>query len=67
MVIDFVDNHQLFQNQYKKRCIYYKSKNYLIENYITPHNYYEEKLEIINKKNKKNDKNDKEIKCLITL
>ena len=37
MVIDIVDNHTLFQNQYKKRCAYYKSKNYFFQqsfNYI---------------------------------
>ena len=59
MVIDFVDNHQLFQNQYKKRCTYYKSKNYLIEKYENPHNYYEGTLKIKNSKEK--------IKCLIKL
>ena len=40
MVIDIIDNHTLFQNQYKKRCTYYKSKNYLVEKYSTPNNYY---------------------------
>jgi superfamily II DNA or RNA helicase len=64
MVIDFVDNHQLFQNQYKKRCTYYKSKNYLIEKYSTPHNYYNTIKEI--KKNEKSH-NHSEIKCLIRL
>ena len=59
MVIDFVDNHQLFQNQYKKRCTYYKSKNYLIEKYENPHNYYEGTLKVKNSKEK--------IKCLIKL
>jgi ribonucleotide reductase alpha subunit len=40
MVIDIVDNNKLFQNQYKKRCTYYKSKHYLVEKYNTPHKYY---------------------------
>jgi superfamily II DNA or RNA helicase len=65
MVIDIVDNHQLFQNQYKKRCTYYKSKNYLVENYISPNNYYTEtyeKCEMIEKNEK-----SKKIKCLIKL
>ena len=68
MVIDFVDNHSLFQNQYKKRCTYYKSKNYLVENYDNPHNYYEGKC-FIKEKSKENSKdNSKEkIKCLIKI
>jgi superfamily II DNA or RNA helicase len=61
MVIDFVDNHQLFQNQYKKRCTYYKSKNYLVEKYENPYNYYEG----ISKSKEKNSK--EKIKCLIKL
>ena len=69
MVIDFVDNHQLFQNQYKKRCTYYKSKNYLVENYESPHNYYNEECQVLEiKKSKKGiNENGKEIKCLIKL
>ena len=69
MVIDIVDNHQLFQNQYKKRCTYYKSKNYLIENYMNPHNYYMNKSEITKDKKSKSCKNENqnEIKCLIKL
>jgi len=39
LVIDIIDNHQVFQNQYKKRCVYYNSKNYIIQNYINPKNY----------------------------
>jgi superfamily II DNA or RNA helicase len=63
MVIDIVDNHQLFQNQYKKRCTYYKSKNYLVEKYDNPYNYYEGVFTL-----KSKDKNSKEkIKCLIKL
>ena len=54
MVIDIVDNHQLFKNQYKKRCTYYKSKNYLVENYENPNNYYAGEI-----------KQQKKIKCLI--
>jgi len=72
MVIDFVDNHQLFQNQYKKRCTYYKSKNYLVENYENPHNYYEGicKINKSTKSGKINGDNDidmSKIKCLIKL
>jgi superfamily II DNA or RNA helicase len=74
MVIDIVDNHTLFQNQYKKRCAYYKSKNYLVENYETPHNYYNNEYEVIElkkrnakKENKILNENGKEIKCLIKL
>jgi superfamily II DNA or RNA helicase len=60
MVIDFVDNHQLFQNQYKKRCTYYKSKNYLIEKYENPNNYYEGT-------SKSKNVSKEKIKCLIKL
>jgi superfamily II DNA or RNA helicase len=69
MVIDIVDNHQLFQNQYKKRCTYYKSKNYLIEIYANPHKYYIDESEIKNDKKTKSSKkeNQNEIKCLIKL
>jgi hypothetical protein len=69
MVIDIVDNNTLFQNQYKKRCTYYKSENYLIENYLNPHNYYINESEIKNDKKPKSSKkeNQSEIKCLIKL
>jgi superfamily II DNA or RNA helicase len=65
MVIDIVDNHTLFQNQYKKRCTYYKSKNYLIEQYNNPHDYYEDIME--KPKVKTNKKDQDKIKCLINL
>ena len=71
MVIDIVDNHTLFQNQYKKRCTYYKSKNYLIEQYDNPHNYYgdiETERETRSKKgSQKNKEPQEKIKCLINL
>ena len=53
MVIDIVDNNKLFQNQYKKRCTYYKSKNYLVEKYNSQ-NYYTDK----SKKGKECEIND---------
>jgi hypothetical protein len=55
MVIDIVDNHTLFQNQYKKRCTYYKSKNYLIEQYNNPHDYYGDIMEKPKVKTNKKD------------
>jgi len=78
MVIDIVDNNKLFQNQYKKRCIYYKSKNYLIEKYKSQ-NY--TGIKEINNKNVLNDDlehldhmdnlksfdSKEKIKCLVTL
>ena len=71
MVIDIVDNHTLFQNQYKKRCTYYKSKNYLIEQYDNPHNYYGDiETERETKRKNKEQKNKEpqgKIKCLINL
>jgi superfamily II DNA or RNA helicase len=67
MVIDIVDNHTLFQNQYKKRCTYYKSKNYLIEHYDNPHNYYGN-IETERETKKGSQKNkEQKIKCLINL
>ena len=40
LVIDIVDKHQIFKNQFKKREKYYKNQNYIIEkknnnNYFT--------------------------------
>ena len=40
LVIDVVDPHQVFKNQYKKRCMYYKSKNYKIQNYPNDEAYF---------------------------
>ena len=77
MVIDFVDNHQLFQNQYKKRRTYYKSKHYLVEHYDNPNNYYQgfKKLNHSKESNDSNESNElndskiskEKIKCLIKL
>lgn len=33
MVIDIIDKHQIFKNQYKKRETYYKKQNYNIVNF----------------------------------
>ena len=67
MVIDIVDNHQLFQNQYKKRCTYYKSKNYVVDNYTNPNNYYRDTVDIKFEKRDKCDKGKEKIKCLIKI
>jgi superfamily II DNA or RNA helicase len=75
IIIDIVDNHQLFQNQWKKRRVYYKKCNYRIS--MTDSNKYSnngEPFQIDNGIWKKvfepNSKNNEEImvgKCLINL
>jgi superfamily II DNA or RNA helicase len=59
LVIDIIDPHIVFKNQYKKRNIYYKSKNYKIELYDSQESY------LLNKINK--DKDNKTSKCLIKI
>ena len=39
LVIDIIDPHTVFQNQYKKRCTYYKSKNFKVQHYKTENDY----------------------------
>jgi superfamily II DNA or RNA helicase len=39
LVIDIVDPHQVFDNQYKKRVAYYMSKNYIVQHYTSYRNY----------------------------
>lgn len=39
LVVDIIDPHTVFQNQYKKRCTYYKSKNFKIQHYKTEYDY----------------------------
>ena len=44
-------------------------KNYLVQNYESPHNYYNENYKLVEVKKSKNslNENGKEIKCLIKL
>jgi len=39
LVIDIIDSHVIFKNQYKKRCTYYKSKKYTIHQYASNESY----------------------------
>ena len=39
LVIDIIDPHTVFQNQYKKRCTYYKSKNFKVQHFKTENDY----------------------------
>ena len=60
LVIDVIDTgSQVFANQYKKRCTYYKSKNFKIQHYKTEQDY-------INN-NEKIKGNGKKIECLIKI
>ena len=59
LVIDIIDPHVIFKNQYKKRTTYYKSKNYIIQKYNTPDEYLKNKI--------KNENMEKVSKCLIKL
>ena len=56
LVIDIVDPHTVFKNQYKKRCVYYKSKNFKIEQFKSKEDYF-----------KQIQKVKTETKCLITI
>lgn len=56
LVIDIIDPHSVFKNQYKKRCAYYTSKNYKLFTYKTVDDY-------LNLR----EKAEREIKCLIKL
>lgn len=59
LVIDIIDPHVIFKNQYKKRCTYYKSKKYTIQQYASSASYLN---------NIKNDnENNKLSTCLIKL
>ena len=56
LVIDIIDSHIILKNQYKKRVIYYKSKNYKIKEYNNEEDYYINKI-----------KEKKETGCLIKI
>ena len=65
IVIDIVDVHQIFKNQYTKRRTYYRKKDYKIHSYLNLNNYLEDKYSIQEKKTTK--KTEKKIKCLIKI
>ena len=60
LVIDIIDPHVIFKNQYKKRCTYYKSKKYTIQQYASHASY-------LNNTIKNDNENYKHSKCLIKL
>ena len=64
-VIDIVDVHQIFKNQYTKRRTYYRKKDYKIHSYLNLNDYLEDKYSIQEKKITK--KLEKKPKCLINI
>jgi len=63
LVIDIIDTHDVFNSQYKKRCVYYKSKNFRVENYKCPTSYFLNEYTVKDDKGKGKEK----IKCLVKL
>ena len=67
LVIDIVDDHTIFKNQYKKRKSFYKKNNYQI---LETNNkkYFNNDYTLINKKNtKSNSKQVVKSKCLLSI
>ena len=62
MVIDIVDNHDIFKKQYVKRRSYYNKKNFKIHHFLNLNDYLENKYTEYVKKVK-----DKEIKCYVKI
>ena len=46
LVIDIIDDHIILKNQFKKRMVYYKSKNYNIKKYNSEIEYFNNTTEI---------------------
>lgn len=67
VVIDIVDVHDIFKNQYQKRKAYYKKKNYVIHSFLNLTKYFEDVYTIHDfaSKNMKTKKNKPQ--CLIQL
>tara|TARA_Y100000389_G_scaffold99354_1_gene96083 strand:+ start:12256 stop:13701 length:1446 start_codon:yes stop_codon:yes gene_type:complete len=53
LVIDIIDDHDIFQRQYNKRKIYYNKKNYKIQKYNNLTKYLENEFSIVPKRAKK--------------
>ena len=64
LVIDIIDTHDIFKNQYKKRQTYYNKKKYRIQKYLNLNNYLKNEF---NLDNNKKEKKQKTIKCLINI
>lgn len=68
LVIDIIDIHQIFKNQYAKRKAYYKKKEYKIHQYLNLNQYIENKYSEIDLSIKKpKTKSNSKIKCLINI
>jgi superfamily II DNA or RNA helicase len=69
LVIDIVDQHEVFKKQFDKRKTYYNKKEYIINKYIGFDNYKNDIFTEIHKKKKTAKKSlaDKKYKCLIDL
>jgi len=69
LVIDIIDVHQIFKNQFVKRKTYYNKKKYDIQSYMNLNAYINDEFKIINKKNiqEKKTSNKTPGKCLINL
>lgn len=69
LVIDIVDQHEVFKKQFDKRKTYYNKKEYIINKYIGFDNYKNDIFTEIHKKKKtaKKPLADKKYKCLIDL
>lgn len=69
LIIDIIDQHEPFLKQFKKRCIFYHSNNYIIK--TTDNNLYSLNMNDSNwkyiEKNKKKNKKEINNKCLINL
>ena len=50
LVIDIVDNHTIFKNQYKKRKAYYSKKKYNIDTFTNLNQYFKNEIEPIKNK-----------------
>jgi superfamily II DNA or RNA helicase len=68
LVIDIIDTHDVFQNQWKKRLVFYKKNKYKII-HTTSDNYKRNEWEEIkySSKSKKNTLSNKSGKCLIDI
>jgi superfamily II DNA or RNA helicase len=64
LIIDFIDNHDVFRRQWKKRLAFYKKNNYSVKT-TDNLNYSKDNYNLIKFKSKKTIKNNK--KCLIKL
>ena len=68
LVIDIIDIHQIFKNQYAKRKSYYKKKEYKIHQFLNLNQYMENKYSEIDLSLKPvKSKSKSKVKCLINI